>query len=134
MSCCDAATLTLINNAGTTITISSIHTSEGTLRSFSNGGTISGSYGSQQSGLAYSAGGSRGVASGTLTIGLGNPAVSMQLTYDFTPKNNMGNCPCTSTVKSKSVTNGNFVANAAVSNGSSDGKAAITWTISTQPL
>ncbi|MBS0535880.1 MAG: hypothetical protein JSR72_17650 [Proteobacteria bacterium] len=127
MSCCDACAMKIDNQSGTTISVSAISTSAGTFRNISVGNTAGNN--ATLTGNAYSSGGSRGAASGTVTIKVGASSVSFALGYAFNPKNNFGSCPCNASVPSSPLTSGNYMASATTSSSNSSGQASVTWTI-----
>jgi hypothetical protein len=130
MSCCDASAVKITNQSGTIISVTGISTGYGTFRNISVGNTANNNV--TLTGNAYSAGGTDGKASGSVTIKVGSSSVSFTLPYNFTPSNVFGKCPCSSSVSNATLSSGNYKATASTIQGSSDGGASVTWTIASQ--
>lgn len=130
MSCCDASAVKITNQSGTVISVTAISTGYGTFRNISVGNTAGNNV--TLTGNAYSAGGTGGAASGSITIAVGSSSSSFTLPYNFNPSNVFGKCPCSSSVTNSTLSSGNYKATASTSNGSSDGQASVTWTITSQ--
>jgi hypothetical protein len=128
MSCCDNSTVKIVNSSGQTVSVTAVSPSVGSIRNISVGNSAANN--GYLAGNAYSAGGTKGAASGSVTIQVGSSTASFKLSYGFTPDNVFGKCPCTSSVSGPaSLSNGNYTAEAAVNKGSSDGQASVVWTI-----
>jgi uncharacterized protein len=101
MSCCDKATVTITNNSKALLTVRSISIDKGKLEGISIGDAVLPNTSLQ--GTASSTTGSKGAAIGEIGIiissqsGGGTEKDPIVLGYNFTPKDNLGKCPCTTT-------------------------------------
>ena len=130
MSCCDASAVKIVNQSGTTISVTAVSPSLGSIRNISVGNTAAN--GVTLTGNAYSAGGTDGKASGAIGIQVGQSATKFTFNYVFTPSKVFGKCPCSASVPGTTITSGNYKATAGLMQGASDGGASVTWTIVSQ--
>lgn len=130
MSCCDSSLVEIINLSGADFSVTASDGEVGNLHGLDSGTSIP--YKSYAIGYAYSSGGTKGDASGYVTVTSTTGGYELKLPYSFTASNNFGACPCTA-ASQDDVQSGNYVAKADVATGSNSGEAHTVWVIISQP-